>query len=379
MPAPAVTAVYVVGAVAVAAGVFAFKEFVYEPHIAPKLEAWAESFVENRRRQRARRRGPIPAHPVHEHGDENHSRRSSGSRNVDSHPRPPFPSRADDTDGDDRGMSVELEHLAAHEASASGDDGRQNGLRYRKTAGAMDESNVSIPYRPISPTHVIFDSSTSPTPTSPSSGSRLRSPRGAATPVMHSLSKSRPSSVDSRGAGPIPPTPVSIRSAASSRIQSPYMMSAMSSRSSSPDVPAMYNTALMGSIGNVSDRAIASPPSIPGSRVQSPLAYYQLAAPVPSLPASRIQSPFSDIHAAAARSPTLSARSGALSPFSQLSEPISDFDLPSDSEDDVMSLRSEMFSPSMSSRQEELAFDVLSMHGSEGSSWGSEGRRTPDL
>ncbi|KAH9919698.1 uncharacterized protein B0H18DRAFT_1122342 [Fomitopsis serialis] len=389
MPGPAVTAVYVVGAIAVVASVVAFKEFVYEPHIAPKLEAWAESFVDNRRRQRARRQGPISAQPVHEHGDENTTRRSTRSRNDDNRPHPPFGSgsdkkRGDDDEDDDNSMSVELEQLVAREGSAWSEDGRQNGLRHRKTAGTMDESNVFIPYRPMSPTHVIFDSSVTSTPTSPSSsGSRLQSPRGATTPVLHGSSpRSRLSSVTSRNAAHIPPTPVSIRSAASSRIQSPNMMDAMSSRSSSPDAPAMYNTALMGSIGNLSERASASPrtePFVPTSRVQSPLSDYHLAAPVPSLPASRIQSPFSDIHAAVARSPTLSARSGVMSPFTHMSEPESDFDLPSDSEDDVMSLRSGMFSPSMSSRQEELAFDVMSVHGSEGSSWGSVGRRTPDL
>ncbi|KAH9833858.1 uncharacterized protein C8Q71DRAFT_772833 [Rhodofomes roseus] len=384
MPAPA--AVYVVGAVAVVAGVFAFKEFVYEPHIAPRLEAWAEAFVENRRQQRARRRGLVAAQSVSEHGDENRTRRSTESGNGDSRPSAPVRARGRRDNGDDDdgvGTSVELEQLVAREASGWSDDGRQNGLRHRKTAGTMDESNVFLPYRPMSPTHVIFDSSAASTPTTPSSsGSRLQSPRGAATPLLQTPSvpspKSRPSSVASLNVAHIPPTPVSIRSVASSRVQSPHMMDAMSSRSSSPDVPAMYNTALMGSIGNLSDRASATATSIPASRVQSPFSDYHLAAPVPSLPPSRIQSPFSDIHAVIARSPTLTARSGMTSPFSQMSEPMSDFDLPSDSEDDVMSLRSGMFSPNVSSRQEERAFDVLSIHGSEGSSWGSVGRRTPE-
>lgn len=84
------------------------------------------------------------------------------------------------------------------------------------------------------------------------------------------------------------------------------------------------------------------------------------------------------MHAVTARSPTLSARSGAMSPYSQLSETMSEFDLPSDSEDDVMSMRSGMFSPDVTGHQEELAFEVLSTQGSD-DSWGSVGRRTPDL
>lgn len=91
-----------------------------------------------------------------------------------------------------------------------------------------------------------------------------------------------------------------------------------------------------------------------------------------------MQSPFSDIHAVTAHSPTLSARSGAMSPYSQLSETMSEFDLPSDSEDDVVSMRSGMFSPNVAIHQEELAFEVLSTRGSD-DSWGSVGRRTPDL
>ncbi|EPT00858.1 hypothetical protein FOMPIDRAFT_1036605 [Fomitopsis schrenkii] len=367
MPAPAVTAVYIVGAVAVVAGAYAFKEFVYEPHIAPKLEAWADSFLESRRRHRARRQGPIAAQPIHEHGNENNTRRS-GTRN---------------NDDDARGMSVELEQLVPQEASARSDDGRQDGLRRRRTAGAMDESNAFIPYRPISPTHVIFDSSLPSTPTSPSdSESRLQSPRAVAAPVLHSPSpRTRPASVASHDAPQIPPTPISFRFLDSSRIQSPNMMDMISSRSSSPDVAAMYNTALMGSVGNLSGRADVSPrtaPSDSGPSIQSPLFGYQLAAPIPSLPASRMQSPFSDIHAVTAHSPTLSARSGAMSPYSQLSETMSEFDLPSDSEDDVVSMRSGMFSPNVAIHQEELAFEVLSTRGSD-DSWGSVGRRTPDL
>ncbi|KAI0731882.1 hypothetical protein C8Q72DRAFT_882980 [Fomitopsis betulina] len=358
MPAPAVTAVYIVSVVAVVAGAYAFKEFVYEPHIAPKLEAWADSFLEGRRRQRARRQGPIAAQPVHERGNENNTRRS-GTRNGDV----------------DRNMSVELEQLVAQEASAWSDNGRQDGLRRRNTGAAIDESNTFIPYRPISPTHVIFDSSVPSTPTSTStSGSRLQSPRAVAAPALHSPSpRVRLSSVTSRDAPQVPPTPVSFRSLDSSRIQSPDM-DMISSRSSSPDAAAMYNTALMGSVGNMAERTRpVSPDAAPG--IQSPLSDYHMTAPVPSLPPSRIQSPFSDIHAVTARSPTLSARSGAMSPFSQWSE--SEFDMPLD-DDDVTSMRSGMFSPDIATHQDDLAFEVLSAQGSD-DSWGSVGRRAPGL
>ncbi|KAG6836965.1 hypothetical protein H0H93_000357 [Arthromyces matolae] len=59
MPAPAaaVTVAAIVGFVAVG---FAFTKFVYEPHIAPKLEQWAEEFLAHREARRNQRAGMVP-------------------------------------------------------------------------------------------------------------------------------------------------------------------------------------------------------------------------------------------------------------------------------------------------------------------------------
>ncbi|KAF9443298.1 hypothetical protein P691DRAFT_679836 [Macrolepiota fuliginosa MF-IS2] len=57
MPAPAVYVLAVVGTIGAA---FAFKHFVYEPHLAPKLEQWAEEYIARRRAKRMQRQGPIP-------------------------------------------------------------------------------------------------------------------------------------------------------------------------------------------------------------------------------------------------------------------------------------------------------------------------------
>ncbi|KAG2360846.1 hypothetical protein BDR07DRAFT_1335195, partial [Suillus spraguei] len=91
MPAP--VAVYVVAAIASVAAAVAFHEFVFEPHIAPAIERWAEDFLAKRR---ARRGGPIPVP----------STRGSGSGDPGpsgTDPRKRSPAREED--------SIELEGL----------------------------------------------------------------------------------------------------------------------------------------------------------------------------------------------------------------------------------------------------------------------------
>lgn len=104
-------------------------QLVYEPHIAPKVEVWAESFLERRKQRRHQRQGPVLAdpHPI-EQGDENSSRRSANSLRDKKH-------------DDDSSMSIELEHLAVKERDVRRQDapGPSSGLRQRKPTSAMDE------------------------------------------------------------------------------------------------------------------------------------------------------------------------------------------------------------------------------------------------
>ncbi|KAH7910327.1 hypothetical protein BJ138DRAFT_980962, partial [Hygrophoropsis aurantiaca] len=58
MPAPAIVGAYVVAAIAGTVAIVAFKEFVYETHIAPVIERWAEEFVAERQARR-RRSSPV--------------------------------------------------------------------------------------------------------------------------------------------------------------------------------------------------------------------------------------------------------------------------------------------------------------------------------
>ncbi|KAJ2983665.1 hypothetical protein NUW54_g10611 [Trametes sanguinea] len=156
MPGPAVYIAFaVVGVVAVGVAFHEYSldaytylrilQFVYEPHIAPKVEIWAESFLERRRQKKRQRQGPILAdpHPL-EQGDENSLRR------LVSNPR-------DKKNDDNYSMSIELEQLAAKEREAWRQDaGSSSGLRQRKAASAMDEVIEHLHPIPCNVTHARY-------------------------------------------------------------------------------------------------------------------------------------------------------------------------------------------------------------------------------
>ncbi|KAI0832855.1 hypothetical protein BC628DRAFT_1348640 [Trametes gibbosa] len=362
MPAPAVY--IVVAVIGVAAVGLAFREFVYEPHIAPKVEALAESFLEGRRQRKRQRQGPVLANPhPFEGGDENHSRRSLDG-----------PRDKKDDDGQIH-TSIELEQLAAKERDAwRHEAGPSTGIRQRKPIPAMDESNTFIPYPAMDPTHVIFDSSEPPSPGGRSSSASSRS-SPANSPLHPHIVLSEPGPRVAQSQSPLPrvssprlPTPVSNYSPISSRAITPA--STISGRSSfssgrpTPDIgvsqvlTSAYNTPLGGSV--ISERG------------RSP-------AGVQSFPVSRIQSPFSDIHSVDARSSPeyVYARSPITSPRVQSPSIGSDITMDSDDEFDILSPRSGMFSPP--SRVDNFYhFDAPSHHGSD-ASWASVGRRSPEF
>ncbi|CDO75208.1 hypothetical protein BN946_scf184794.g15 [Trametes cinnabarina] len=330
-------------------------QFVYEPHIAPKVETWAESFLENRRQKKRQRQGPVLAdpHPL-EQGDENSLRR------LFSDPR-------DKKNDDDCSMSIELEQLAAQEREAWRQGaGSSSGLRQRNAASAMDESNVSIPYPAMTPTHVIFDTSEPPSPGGRSSirstplSSKNSSPSQprAVIPGPRSVVVKLPSPPP-RNISPRLPTPMSNYTPASSRAISPATLL----ERSSTDVFApqastsAYNTPVGGSI--ISQRSTSR-------------------GDIHSFPSSRGQSPFSEIHSVDARdSPEhIHARSPVASPRVQSPSIGSDLTMESDDEFDILSPRSGMFSPS--NRVHVFLRDDVSQHGSD-VSWASVGRRSPEF
>ncbi|KAJ7693287.1 hypothetical protein B0H14DRAFT_2651427 [Mycena olivaceomarginata] len=123
--------------------------FVYEPHITPRVERWAEDLLAKRRArklqraEKGKRAVPVPS--------------TSGGAGVG----------GGDLDADKR--TYELESLVADEVhqwrtqvDVSCGQGSGSGLRHRKnvgssTASALEESNILIPYDTLTPTHVLFD------------------------------------------------------------------------------------------------------------------------------------------------------------------------------------------------------------------------------
>ncbi|TFK94861.1 hypothetical protein K466DRAFT_508616 [Polyporus arcularius HHB13444] len=356
MPGPAVYAGAVLGVVAVFAVGYAFHEFVYEPHIAPKVEAWAENFIERRQQRRRQRQGPVAAQPVQEHGDENRIRRSTSS----------------DADRGGDGTSIELAQLAASERDAWRDNPSAAGLRHRNPGAGLDESDVFIPHPVLEPTHVLFNTSEPPSPGGhsirTSAPPSLDNSPAHPTVILEQQANYSPSP-SSRIMSPRLLTPMSLYSEPSSPSMTPATTrSPLSSRRPTPDLsaslasPSAFHTPLGGSVLYDHDRVLNDPLS-------------------QSIPTSRIQSPFSDIHSVDARS-SPEHISAARSPFGspQIQSPSigSDLTLDSDDEFDIMSPRSGIFSPaSRASHVDDDPFDVVSQHGSE-ASWSSvDGRHSP--
>ncbi|KAF7357512.1 hypothetical protein MSAN_01347500 [Mycena sanguinolenta] len=177
MPAPAVAAMYVLAAVGTVAAGLAFKEFVYEPHIAPRVERWAEEFLAKRQARRMQRSAvAVPS-----------TTGGGGASDMDGR----------DVDGK---STYELESLVADEVrqwrsqvDVTRGEGT-SGLRHRKhgggapsTASTLDESNILIPYDTLAPTHILFDPADGldfTTSSSPTSTSTISS--RVATPSVHS-------------------------------------------------------------------------------------------------------------------------------------------------------------------------------------------------
>ncbi|KAG7449339.1 uncharacterized protein BT62DRAFT_678230 [Guyanagaster necrorhizus] len=194
MPAPAVYVLAIVGTVA--AGI-AFKEFVYEPHIAPRLEKWAEEFIAKRKARRKQRESPIAvAASIPSKGKARSKRSDDGG----------------DTDDDDK-STYELEKLISHEVHEwrnEVDKSNSSTLRLRRNAAseqsALDQSNIAIPYPALIPTHVIFNSSTLSTPTTVTDISRA-SASPTSSPLPHTLPEIHLTSSRSTLRSPSPTSP----------------------------------------------------------------------------------------------------------------------------------------------------------------------------
>ncbi|KIY68413.1 hypothetical protein CYLTODRAFT_489789 [Cylindrobasidium torrendii FP15055 ss-10] len=264
MPAPAVYALAAIGTVA---AVLAFKEFVYEPHLAPKVDQWIE---EIRAKRRARQRQRQFERPVEvQFPFDKKSRSDDGS-----------------SDGDDKagGSAFELEKLVSPVAQEvrewrnEVDRSQSSTLRQRRPGHPLDQSDTFVPFSPMQPAQVLFDSS----PTLHS----MPTPNAAQSPSLHSAT-----SYDTlRSPPPVPSTPLQYVAPSlqySSPPVSPPAVAAMSPPSHAavgPPPPAM-------------DTSVYSPTSVPSLSLSHPvdLLEHEQGLELLSPPSSRPDTPFSSI------------------------------------------------------------------------------------
>ncbi|KAJ7761173.1 hypothetical protein DFH07DRAFT_1059858 [Mycena maculata] len=272
MPAPAVVGVYVLAAVGTVAAGVAFKEFVYEPHIAPRVERWAEEFLA-KRAARKRRKAGLAAVPVaNKRSDDDGHGGDDGTT---------------DLEGD--GKSVyELESVVANEVrqwrSQVGAGPSTLRHRPRGTSSALDESNLQIPYSPLTPTqtHVLFDPADALTETVSSPTSTISS--RVATPSPHSTLSHSAFRVPPPRAPPTPEPSVHASSPSASPFPTPAPLA-------NPFEPA--STAPP----NPFELALASPHHVPSLSLSHPLdlaSEHDLELLSASSRSSRPASPFSD-------------------------------------------------------------------------------------
>ncbi|KAG1836002.1 hypothetical protein DFJ58DRAFT_819771 [Suillus subalutaceus] len=146
MPAP--VAVCVVAAIAGVAAVIAFHEFVFEPHIAPAIERWAEDFLAKRR---ARRRDPVPLSSTR------------GSGHGDPGPSVAIPRERTPAGEEDsielRGFNLDEWRNQVHRTAPGTGMRRRVGVIPHTDEGSisstMNESFTSLTHTPLSLTHVI--------------------------------------------------------------------------------------------------------------------------------------------------------------------------------------------------------------------------------
>jgi len=189
MPGPAVYVVAVVGGVA---AVIAFKQFVYDPHLAPRIRAWREVRAAQQQ-ERRRRRELVPV---------------SANRNTDNRPRDlkrKEKHSGDDDHNDSPHAPVELDTLFYREIEQWRNTSSSSTLRHRHPTDVIDESNLPLAYpliapsfdspnrRVVSPTHTLGSSPQLGSTSSPGNFTQ-RSPLVPALPITNL--NSFPSDVD---------------------------------------------------------------------------------------------------------------------------------------------------------------------------------------
>ncbi|EIW76451.1 hypothetical protein CONPUDRAFT_146865 [Coniophora puteana RWD-64-598 SS2] len=185
MPAPAATvAILAVSLVAGAAVIATLKELVYEPHIAPAIERWAEEFLAKRRaRQQRQTATAVPStNPMdttaltqtYDQQDDEEDRQAAleleeiVAREVDEWRNEVHRSRTLPRPDEDGGVGTSGLRLRKKSRGNLPEYGGESGIG---TGTSLEEETIiSLPYTPLSPTHVIANVSSN----------------GAATSIAHS-------------------------------------------------------------------------------------------------------------------------------------------------------------------------------------------------
>ncbi|KAH8106458.1 hypothetical protein DFH11DRAFT_1640195 [Phellopilus nigrolimitatus] len=214
MPGPAVYVVAVVGTVAVG---FMFKNFVFDPYVAPKLEQWREEFRARRQAHAQRRRHARP-HTIHEDSDHGHGRDMSDTGLTG-----------------DAGLSIPLDDFGSSTSHdfrdvAPGTEPRRRRPRFEpdetSQSGVIDGPFADIPYEPIVPVVVDFSAPESHNPWSalepPAVASRPASPPSPRSPF--SLGSSSVTLTSPQSSPRSSPTQLH-RSLDASRVYSPVALS----------------------------------------------------------------------------------------------------------------------------------------------------------
>ncbi|ETW83760.1 hypothetical protein HETIRDRAFT_472059 [Heterobasidion irregulare TC 32-1] len=383
MPGPAI---YVVVAVSTVVAAVAFKQFVYDPHLRPKLEAWKENMAEQRRARAQRRRqsaAPVP-NSAHQSGPD-----SSGDdgdallvygEQSSSRRRPSLGSEYSSS-------PIELEQLVSREVDqwrSNVDMSRdQSGLRLRhrrvsdtgtttSTVNFMDDhihDPISVqPIEPISSQRtpdIIFEQPQSPLlhpQLPPSPPSTVRSIQALAIP-LNERSLSSPFELGSVSASPMSTATTTWQTANAFTTPSVTIRSISdshrtpSSRASSPDSDLLASSLFTGMSDYHTPPAGSPSLSSPRGAVSPTLSSPRISVDV--LSARTSPSPYSS----RAASPPV----GAHSPGVLLSPPYAHSDFGVLSEDDgVFALPSHA---SSDLDTDEDASDLASVPGSEASSW----------
>ncbi|KAH7887267.1 hypothetical protein F5I97DRAFT_1858961 [Phlebopus sp. FC_14] len=150
-------------------------QFVFEPHIAPALEEWAENFLERRRARRNRGAAAVPVSSRRRRRPNSNSSSTSSSNGDSSSVRGSGAGRGQGSGNVEGPDTFELGDIVAREVDqwrnevlkSQGMSGEgQGGLRRRHVAGeepgmfdgmstSLDESFPSLTHTPLAPTHVI--------------------------------------------------------------------------------------------------------------------------------------------------------------------------------------------------------------------------------